>query len=179
VLLSLLTLLQQATCAPCVKQQPQSLIVSTTRQAAQLAAAVDCEGGTFSVAWFGNVTVNTTIAVGTGTALTITAPAAAATTAVANGANTAQLFSVAAAGMLSLEGLTLSTALSMMSAAAIYASEGSTVSLTSCEVSDCQGALGAIALERKCTLSLTNCKVLRNRAIPRTGMHHLAVSRAG
>jgi hypothetical protein len=167
----LLLLLKHATCAPCVKQLPESFTVQTTAQAAQLAAAVDCEGGTFSVLWLGDVIVNKTIAVGTGTSLTITAaPAApaAATRDTVNGYNTTQLFKVAA-GSLVLEGLTLSAPFNVLGAAAIYASELSTVSLTNCEVSDSQGALGAIAIERNCTLSLARCKILRNAAIPRLG----------
>jgi hypothetical protein len=162
----LLLLLKHATCAPCVKKLPK-----TTAQAAQLALAVDCEGGTFSVLWLGDVIGNKTIAVGTGTSLTITgAPAApaAAARATVNGYNTTQLFKVAA-GSLVLKGLTLSAPFNVLGAAAIYASEKSTVSLTDCEVSDSQGALGAIAIERNCTLSLARCKILRNTAIPRLG----------
>ena len=115
--------------APCAKQ-PQNLTVRTTAQATQLAAAVDCEGGTFNVAWAGEVTLATSIVVGAETSLTITAASA---TAVLCGANVTQLIQVGS-GKLHLQGIVLKEAASADLGAAVHALEGSDVTLIDCVV---------------------------------------------
>jgi hypothetical protein len=120
---------------PCAKQ-PQSFTVSTTAEATQLAAAVDCEGGSFNVAWAGEITVANSIVVGAGTSLRIIAAAAtgsAAGAAVMHGANVTQLIQIGN-GKLYLKGLVLQEAASIALGAAVHALEGSDVTLIDCVI---------------------------------------------
>lgn len=93
-------------CAASALLGPSSLVVEDTAGAFRLAQAVNCSGGSFDVAWIGNVMVDETIHVLEGTTLNITGSADG--TSIADGGGQTPLFKVdKGGGVLHLSDLTL------------------------------------------------------------------------
>lgn len=130
--------------APC-QPQVQELVVDGTagNTAADLAAAVQCQGGKFLVQWEGVVAVQGTMLIGRGTSVSITGKGGLRK-AVADGGNTARLFMLPWKGTLKLEGLTVRNA---------YAAEA-----------DAGGDGGVAQLGPASTLAATGCSFQHNRA---------------
>jgi hypothetical protein len=114
--------------------------VQTTAQAALRAAAINCEGGTFRVAWTGEITLATTLIIGNDATLSITA--ASTVVAVMHGANKMQLIQTER-GKLRMEGIILNEVASVSLGAAIDARERSDVTLIDCVLTHVKAATHA------------------------------------
>lgn len=108
-------------------------VVTGTAGALQLAQAVNCSGGTFSVAWVGSATVEEAIHVREGTSLNVTAWSG--DLAVADGTSEAALFRVDEGGTLHLSDLTLTNGRAENGGGAVLA-VNTTVTLNSCTFLD-------------------------------------------
>ncbi|CAM9385517.1 unnamed protein product [Laminaria digitata] len=97
------------------------LNVSSTEEAATLAASLECSNGDFYVQWVGEVFVNETIHVGFGTSLNITGAGPGAT---ADGRNMTQLFYVEGGSRLHLSDMILAHG-SASGGGALYAKQSS------------------------------------------------------
>lgn len=135
----------------------QTLEVGSPGGALEVAEAVNCNGGTFEVDWVGNVRIETTISIPSGTSVTVIGSEEAAV----DGGHALQLFEVTG-GTLSLATLELRNG-NGTSGAAVSAKDNSTLILDNCEVTGNNATTngGAIAVESYSELVLVGNNLFR------------------
>jgi hypothetical protein len=163
-----LCLLSATAAAPCTPAI-QNLSIKTPQDAEELAKAINCEEGNFTVQWSNSVVLNSTIAVGSGTTLTVTGT----NSAVIDGNNSTQLFSIAQGATLLLDRLQLQHGRADRGAA-VCAAAGAVLTISNCVFSNHSAVLqgGAVA-GMDSSVSLTNC-TFRSNSARQGGTHQIA-----
>lgn len=111
---------------PCSADAQRTWVVESSAQAQDLAAAVNCSGGSFEVEWRGAVSVTETIYVADGTVLSVTGDDASA---VVDGNSTTRLFTVVNA-TLHVSGVNISFGASIVGGAVAAAGSSLTFNRT-------------------------------------------------
>jgi Chlamydia polymorphic membrane protein (Chlamydia_PMP) repeat len=168
---------QQRLKLPSCKSKQQKLTIRTSQQAARLAAALQCHGGTFFVTWQGAISISETIAVESNTTVHITG---STSNAVVDGQQQVQLFTVAENAALHLQDITLARGyvttydtmpLASLGGAAVYIEQGF-LTTQNVNFSDnfSNGSVGCGAvMSNDATVALRSTQFLHNSAAVRGG----------
>lgn len=135
---ALLLASQRSGAVPCTPSIA-SFVVDDTAGALQVAAALNCSGGTFNVSWVGSVTVEETIRVSEGSALSVVGTPDGSS--VANGTDQVSLFEVIG-GTLSLSSLSLVNGNGAGAGGGAISVVDSTLEINFCSFSDNAGDVG-------------------------------------
>lgn len=130
---------------PCAADAQRTWVVETSAQAQDLAAAINCSGGSFEVEWRGAVVVDEPIYVADGTVLTVNGSASngASSEAVIDGNSATRLFTVVDA-TLHISGVNISSGVGIVGGAMAAAGSALTLDRTSFVGNSATEAGGAV-----------------------------------